>query len=186
MNPVEIIGFLGQIYEGAYYYSEQLRKALHAATIGKRDMVCLNNGCWIEASYNIPDDWIQWKYLADTHELVNIHGPRETEPLGWLSVFYNAEDISSFFASLRCGKSEDTKYFPTDSMLISLFALQNGFMPKGSLSIILADASEKILDCGSLFTVPVPDPATTTTQVTFSEFELEQEQELEVTEDDAD
>jgi hypothetical protein len=115
-------------------------------------MVCLNNGCWIESSYAIPDEWVQWKYNSEKHELVNIHGPSETEPLGWLSVLYNAEDISSFFASLRCGKSEDTKYIPTDSLLISLFALQNGFMQKGTLTIILADASEKTIDCASLFT----------------------------------
>lgn len=181
MNPVEFIAFLGQIYEGAYYYSEQLRKTVHAATIGKRDMVCLNNGCWIESSYNIPDNWIEWKYKSDTHELVNIRGPRETEPLGWLSVFHNEIDISSFFVSLRCGKSEDTKYAPTDSMLISLFALQNGFMPKGTLSIVLADASEKTIDCGLLFASEPSsesEPESPTKACTFSEYALGSENSL--------
>jgi hypothetical protein len=161
MNTVEIFAFLGQVYDSAYYYGDILRKTIHAATVGKRDMVCLTNGCWVESSHNIPDDWIEWKYNSEKHELIHIRGPSETTSLGWLSVFHNTEDISSFFVSLRHGKSEDTKYIPTDTMLISLFALQNGWMPRGTLTIVLEDASEKFINVHSLFTQHAEEPDTT-------------------------
>lgn len=153
MNAVEFIAFLSQFYDNAYYYIEKVRQTIQTATLGKRDMVCLKNGCWIEASYNIPESWIEWKYNSEKHELMNVYGPSQSEPLGWLSVIHDNVDISYFFASLRCGQSENTKYFPTDAMFISVFALQSGWMPRGKLTIILADASEKIIDCSTLFSI---------------------------------
>ena len=167
MNAAEVVALIGVMYDSAYYYLEKIRQTIQSATIGKRNMVCLNNGCWLEESYNIPDDWVQWKYNSDTHELVNNHGPTETDSLGWLSVFHNDVDISPFFVSLRCGKSENTKYVPTDSMVITLFALQSGVMPKGAITIILSDASEKTIQCSSLFTIhpDSPEPSTDLTEI---------------------
>ena len=156
INPVEFLYFLGKFYEGAYYYYDKLRQTVQAATIGKRDMVCLKNGCWLESSYSIPDSWVEWQYSSENHTLLHTNGPRETEHLGWLAVSSDTNDLSPFFSSLRCGKSEDTKYIPTDSMLLSLFALQNGWMPKGMIRIILGDASVKTVDCGSLFSLVSP------------------------------
>jgi len=156
INPVEFLFLLSKFYEGAYYYYDKLRQTVQTATIGKRDMVCLKNGCWLETSYSIPESWVEWKYSSENHELLHMNGPRETEHLGWLSVLNETNDMSSFFSSLRCGKSEDTHYIPTDSMLLSLFALQHGWMPKGTIHIILEDASEKTIDCASLFSLDSP------------------------------
>jgi hypothetical protein len=93
-------------------------------------------------------------------------GFKEMEPLGWLSVYSGDVDISSFFCSLRCRGT------PTDSMLLSLFGLQHGWIPKGKLTIVLADATEKIIDCTTLFTIP-----STVEESDDSDSDQEQEQE---------
>ena len=133
---MQTLAYLQTILDIVFKCSNHVRRRflLPIAKFGGRDMVLLKSGAWIDDDERIPRDFIQMRYDSEKHTVFAQDLISERDP--WLSVITeDSQDISDFFCTLRAPVM-------TNSAKVMLFAHQKGWIPVGTLSIILRDGSD--------------------------------------------
>ena len=110
---------------------------------GGRDMVLLRDGQWVDDSVIVHPSLVQWRYDAEMRQLIHLATPdARMVRWSWLSVVAaDGTDMSDFFAGLRISAGHS---IPRDKVL-SLYALQCGAMPHGTLTIVRRDGTEETI-----------------------------------------
>lgn len=112
----------------------------------RRDMLYLHNGGWIDFSPAIESDQIELWYDSERHRL---RGPAEAvearcDRWGWLSAVERSgqqRDLTPWLEGLRVPRGRGST-LPV-RVLLGLFAQQNGWVPRGVLTVTLRDGSEE-------------------------------------------
>jgi hypothetical protein len=124
----------------SYHY---LRRSylLPWAHSGGRDMIYLTSGAWTDYSDEITPDKIQFVYDSKNKRirLLTEDDQARTVRWPWLSATNDGRDLSHFFADLRISRSCTVE----TPVVLMLFVHQNGWIPTGTLSVVLRDGSDE-------------------------------------------
>lgn len=112
----------------------------------RRDMLYLRNGSWIDFSPAFEPDQVLLWYNSERHRVLGATESLEarSDRWSWLSAVERGgrqRDLTPWLEGLRVPRVAVSR-----SVLLALFAHQNGWMPRGVLTVILRDGSEEQID----------------------------------------
>jgi len=112
----------------------------------RRDMLYLHNGGWIDLSPAIEPEQVAFFYDSERHRL---RTPSESigdrcDRWKWLSAVERdgqRRDLTPWLEGLRVPRGREDR--PLIHVLLGLFAQQNGWMPRGVLTVTMRDGNEE-------------------------------------------
>ena len=116
----------------------------------RRDMLYLRDGFWMELSRGVDPEQVAWIYDADNHRIRAINELGAGGRWGWLSAVETGgtrRDLTSWLDGLRVPRGVET---PTAQMVLALFAHQNGWMPRGALTVTRRDGTEEQVEVAAV------------------------------------
>lgn len=116
--------------------------------LGARPMLLLRSGIWVDGYRGFSPEQVRAIYNAETHSVMAVGavaplGSRDRWP--WLAAIETEgarRDLGDFFGSLRVSGTLGVS--ATD--VLRLFVYQKGWMPQGTLSVILRDGTDMLVD----------------------------------------
>jgi len=111
----------------------------------RRDMLYLRDGFWMDLSRDVNPEQVAWIYDSENHRLRGMSEPIEvrSDRWGWLSAVETAgarRDLTPWLEGLRVPRGLEG---PTPQVVLALFAHQNGWMPRGALTVMRRDGMEE-------------------------------------------